>query len=64
MLSDVQIAGPTGSALVVLDVTSIPTPNALVPILAGETWLFQAWHRDVGALGASNLSDAVAVTLE
>lgn len=29
-------------------------------ILAGETWIFQAWHRDVA--GTSNLTDAVGVS--
>lgn len=42
----------------VIDRSAVPG-NPVHPILAGETWRFQAWYRD-GA--SSNFSDAVAVT--
>jgi hypothetical protein len=36
------------------------------PILAGQTWNFQAWHRDAaaGPDGNNNFTDAVQVTFE
>ncbi|QDV05547.1 hypothetical protein Poly30_10450 [Planctomycetes bacterium Poly30] len=48
-----------------LDLSAMPTPNGLVPALAGETWNFQAWHRDlVGGSVTSNFTGAVSVLLQ
>ncbi|MEM9378609.1 MAG: hypothetical protein AAGB93_01580 [Planctomycetota bacterium] len=61
-----QILG-TGSAGAIsldVDLTRMPTPNGLVGAVAGETWYFQAWHRDAfGGLPASVFTDASAVML-
>lgn len=54
---------PSGRITLGVDVTAIPGPSALVAAQAGETWRFQAWHRDVTAAG-SNLSTALAITFE
>jgi len=55
----------SGVLLRTLDLTSFPQPAQSVAVQAGETWYFQAWHRDVvaGAPG-SGLSDGVAVTFQ
>ncbi|MEZ6015614.1 MAG: hypothetical protein R3F49_10900 [Planctomycetota bacterium] len=46
-----------------LDLMSTPQPAATVSIVAGETWYFQAWFRDVQAgLATSNLTPAVGLT--
>ncbi|MCP3914319.1 MAG: hypothetical protein GY711_02050 [bacterium] len=60
--SDVQSSGATGHFELALDLTTVPTlpPHA---VAAGETWSFQAWHRDVvGAQPTSNFTTGVAVT--
>lgn len=57
--SQIQNSGATGEFGISVDLTSIPvTPPAAV--LAGETWNFQAWFRDVGS--TSNFTDGVSVT--
>ncbi|MEL6429592.1 MAG: hypothetical protein AAFR54_10470 [Planctomycetota bacterium] len=52
-----------GTARAVLNLGGLPTPQGPAPALAGETWFFQGWHRDVDAGGpTSNLTDAIAVS--
>jgi len=48
-----------------VDLGALPLPTGFVPALAGETWNFQAWFRDV-AFGAptSNFTDAWQVTFQ
>lgn len=46
-----------------LDLTQIPQGGGSVSAMPGETWNFQAWHRDGVGLG-SNLTDAVSVVLQ
>lgn len=38
------------------------TPTGSVSVLAGETWNWQAWFRDVG--GTSNFSDGVSIQFQ
>ncbi len=46
------------------DLEAMPQLNGFVPAMAGETWTFQAWHRDVvGGAVTNNFTTAVAVTL-
>ena len=56
-------SGATGAFSLPLDLDATPTPTGLVSIAAGETWNFQAWHRD-GLIGipTSNLTDGIAIT--
>jgi hypothetical protein len=35
-----------------------------VAVLPGDTWSFQAWHRDVNPNTTSNFSDTISVTFE
>ncbi|MEM9379354.1 MAG: SBBP repeat-containing protein [Planctomycetota bacterium] len=55
----VQSSGSTGSAQLEIDLTQTPTPTGLVDVLAGDTWFFQAWYRDVGA--SSNFTDSLSI---
>ncbi len=61
----IKNTGSTGSFELVLDLAATPQPTGSVAIAAGETWNFQAWHRDV-TMGAatSNFTHAVAVTFQ
>ena len=64
LIDDMFMAGQDGLATVPLDLRRIPRPIGTVATMAGETWFFQAWHRDdVGGMMTSNFSSAVSVTL-
>jgi len=54
---EVGSTSPAGSLSVVLDTLDLPLAAGMVQ--AGETWNFQAWHRDAG--GTSNFTDAVSI---
>lgn len=58
----VQATSTAGTAGVLVDLQSLPTPAGSVTGRAGETWFFQAWHRSLGG-GSSKLTNAVAVEL-
>ena len=61
---EVMSTGMTGTISLDLDLTNTPTTLGAVSIAAGETWNFQAWHRDENASGnsTSNLTDGVSIT--
>ena len=58
-------SGGSGSITINVDLDSIITASgAFVPVMAGETRHFQAWHRDITGLGSqtSNFSDGLRVS--
>ncbi|MEM9378917.1 MAG: FG-GAP repeat protein [Planctomycetota bacterium] len=58
-------AGAVGLFTLELDVAQTPTPTGFVTVAAGETWNFQAWHRDVVNTNAtSNFTEAVTVVFQ
>ena len=61
--SQVVNSGAAGAVSVDIDTLAIPlSPN--VPILAGETWNFQLWHRDSNPTPTSNFTDAVSILFQ
>ncbi|MEO1696623.1 MAG: PQQ-binding-like beta-propeller repeat protein [Planctomycetota bacterium] len=61
----IRRASPAGLATLQLDLDATPSGATLVPIAAGETWYFQAWHRDlVGGAATSNFTGAVSVAFQ
>jgi len=59
-----QVSG-AGRMTLLLDLAALPTPTGFVAAAVGETWGFQAWHRDAGATQpTSNFTDAIAITWE
>ena len=64
-----RIAGPgqiltvdaMGTISLGLDLNSIPQGSVLVPTLPGQTWNFQAWHRDSVGLG-TNFTKGLEIT--
>lgn len=55
--------GLAGLVVVQPDMTFIPTsPESTV--MAGDTWHFQAWYRDVNPVFTSNFTDALSVSFE
>ncbi|MEM9381865.1 MAG: hypothetical protein AAGB93_18055 [Planctomycetota bacterium] len=58
----IQNSGIGGEFSLVLDLTQTPTPNGLVSVQSGETWNFQAWHRDsVGGMATSNFTNGRSI---
>lgn len=48
-----------------IDLTAIPTPNAFVSVMAGDTYYFQAWHRDgTPAAPSSNLTNGLRLDFQ
>ncbi|QDV05152.1 FG-GAP repeat protein [Planctomycetes bacterium Poly30] len=61
---EIQNSGANGTFLLDVDLSAIPTPLGAASVMPGETWNFQAWHRDVNGSGqaTSNFSDALRIT--
>lgn len=62
--AQVQTADAAGTQNYVVETASVPTAMGAMPILPGDSWTFQTWHRDVASGGAatSNTSTALEVT--
>ncbi len=62
--SQVQSSGAQGQFSIPLDPTALETSSGTVAAAAGETWYFQAWHRDLTPGGAptSNFTSALGLT--
>lgn len=58
--NNIMNSGAGGTVSLALDLTNTPTPSGSVSVMAGETWNFQLWFRDVG--NTSNFSDAIEIT--
>lgn len=62
---EIRRASPEGTVALQVDLLALPQGLGSVPAVAGETWRFQSWYRDlVGGTQSSNFTDAVAVTLQ
>ncbi|MEZ6015333.1 MAG: right-handed parallel beta-helix repeat-containing protein [Planctomycetota bacterium] len=62
---ELRDSGPYGICALPIDPLDLPQPTGAVAALVGETWVFQAWHRDVAGAGAtSNFTDAAALLLQ
>ena len=62
-VQQVQNSGPGGSFSISVDLTDIPT-NPPQSVMAGQTWNFQAWFRDMNPGPTSNFTDGVSVLFE
>ena len=62
--SQIRNTGALGRFSLAIDLASLPTPTGPVAALPGETWFFQAWHRDANPALTSNFTDAVEVLLQ
>ncbi|MEM1449413.1 MAG: hypothetical protein AAF726_17665 [Planctomycetota bacterium] len=64
-MGEIQNTGPTGGFSLVIDLGMIPQPNGFVSVQAGESWRFQAWHRDsVGGSATSNFTDGLEIDFQ
>ncbi|MEZ6015618.1 MAG: hypothetical protein R3F49_10920 [Planctomycetota bacterium] len=59
-------SGSSGSFTLEVNLNAIPAPTLTghVAVQPGETWNFQAWHRDTNPTLTSNFTDAVSVTFQ
>jgi hypothetical protein len=63
-LGQIRNSGTTGSFSLGIDLTTMPQPSGNVAVQPGETWNFQAWHRDANPTVTSNFTDALSVTFQ
>ena len=61
----IQNSGGGGRIAITLDLNAVPQPTGFIPASAGETWHFQAWHRDSLSGGGvtSNFTNGIMITL-
>ena len=59
----VQNTGTVGSFSLVLNLNQTPSPTGFVAISTGQTWNFQAWHRDqIAGTATSNFTDGLEIS--
>ncbi|MEZ6015924.1 MAG: sulfatase-like hydrolase/transferase [Planctomycetota bacterium] len=58
----VTSAGPAGRFTLQIDLARMPSPNGPLAAQPGETWSFQAWHRDANPAPTSNFTAGSSVT--
>ena len=59
--SQIKSTGAIGEFSLQLPLTMFPQGAGVVAVMPGETWFFQAWHRD-GVGAGSNFTDGLEVT--
>ncbi len=59
----IQNSGPTGTFSIPFELKNVPT-NPPSSVMVGETWNFQAWHRDSNPDVTSNFTDAVSIIFQ
>lgn len=57
-------SGALGEMVQVVDLTALPQPLGVVSVVAGETWHFQAWYRDLNPGPASNFTSGVSASFQ
>jgi hypothetical protein len=60
----VRQSSSLGTASLQLGLDSIPTPTGLIHVTAGQTYFFQAWHRDANPGATSNFTSAVEMMFQ
>ncbi len=61
---EIRVSSAQGRAALHVNLAQLPEGGASSAAMAGETWNFQAWYRDVNPGPTSNFSSAVAVTFQ
>jgi len=61
--AQIRNSGASGSFSIQADLTALPTSPAHV-VLAGETWNFTCWYRDVNPTSTSNFTNGLSVTFD
>lgn len=63
-LQQVTVSSAEGRADFTVDLTAIPLGTGAVAVLPGDTWYFQAWHRDTQGPRGNNLTGSLSVTFQ
>ena len=63
-ITQVTSSQAAGYVAMSLELTAIPRGGVTVSAMAGETYSFQWWHRDLNPSATSNFSDVVTVQLQ
>ena len=50
-VGQIASSGPLGRIRTQIDLESMPQPAGAIPVVPGETWGFQLWHRDMDGAG-------------
>ncbi|MEM9382046.1 MAG: hypothetical protein AAGB93_18970 [Planctomycetota bacterium] len=62
---EIQFTGPTNSARLDVDLTSVPEGVGFTSVVPGDVWRFQGWFRDVrDGQATSNFTDALAIRFQ
>lgn len=61
--SQILSTGPGGEYSLQVDLGAIPQGQGTAAAVAGDTWSFQAWHRESVGLG-SNFTDGIEITFQ
>ncbi len=61
--SQILSTGQTGSFALPINLMTVPQGNGSVAVMAGDSWNFQAWHRDGVGLG-SNFTDGLEILFQ
>ncbi len=60
----IQRSGADGTFFASVDLNAIPQQGGAVAVVPGDTWHFQAWHRDANPTATTNLTNAVSISFE
>lgn len=60
----ILLTGDHGSGSLWIDLTDTPTPTTPTTIVAGETWHFQGWYRDLNPGPISNFTPGVSISFQ
>lgn len=58
---EIQVSDPAGRMRLEIDLTLVPTPTGTTSVVAGQTWSYQGWFRDVNPTPTSNFTEGVAI---
>ncbi|MDF1838580.1 MAG: hypothetical protein P1V35_11990, partial [Planctomycetota bacterium] len=61
---EVQPTGPTGTFSIPLDWQAIPSPTGPIVAMAGQTFHFQAYYRDLNPGQTTNLTNSLEILLQ
>lgn len=61
--TDIQSSGASGLTELRINLNQLRRPTGVAQAVAGDTWYFQFWHRDVSPLN-SNLTNGLSITFQ
>ena len=62
--AQVGSTGATGMFSIDVNLSALPSPTGAIQVMAGQTWNFTAWYRDVNPMPTSNFTNGVSITFQ